>query len=421
MRRIVITGLGVTAPIGTRKEIFFNALVQGVSGIDYITLFDAAMLPVRIAGEVKNIDKAYIENSYPETRGIIDRKVLLGLTAFDEALVNSRLTGSDLENKNTGINFGVCLEVLKIDELPGAISNNKILLSKFTSEFLRNEINLQTPLDTTNRIIINKYKINGPDFVNCSACAASTQAIGHSFSIIKRGEAEIMICGGFDSMIHPLGVGGFSLLGALSTRNELRGRACQPFDAQRDGAVLGEGAAIFVLEELSHAQKRHAKIYCEVAGFGSSLDAYKVTDPDPDGEGAAMAMRMALHSASIHPEKIDYINAHGTSTPKNDEVETKAIKNVFGHKAYTIPISSTKSMIGHLIAASGAVESCACICAFERNTIPPTINYEKPDAYCDLDYVPNEARKWNGHYILKNSFGFGGQNACLIFKRWKDH
>lgn len=221
-------------------------------------------------------------------------------------------------------------------------------------------------------------------------------------------------------MLNPLGIGGFGLLGALTTRNELKGKACRPFERQRSGAVLGEGAGIVVLEELEHAKKRRAKIYCEMVGFGSSLDAYKPTDPDPDGLGAMTAIKGALNSAGITPEEIDYVNAHGTSTPKNDEVETKVLKNVFGKRAYKIPVSSTKSMIGHLIAAAGAVEIIACLLGFEKNIIPPTINYIQPDSYCDLDYVPNKSRKWSGEYILKNSFGFGGQNACIILKRWND-
>ena len=420
MRRVVITGFDVVSPIGTGKQDFFNALIQGKSGIDTITLFDISQFPVQIAGEVKNINTTWITEYYPELHFIIDRKVSLGLMALEGALQDAGLTRAELEGKPVGLNLGVCLEVLKIEEIMGASAHNKIDLGKFTASYLGSRINLQTPLDTINRLFIQKYRITGPDFVNCSACAASTQAIGHSFNLIKRQELDIMICGGADSMLHPLGVGGFALLGALSTRNELRGKACRPFDAERDGAVLGEGAGIFVLEELTHAKKRNAKIYCEIIGFGSSLDAYKVTDPDPTGEGASMAITMALRSAGIPPEYIDYINAHGTSTPKNDEVETKAIKNIFNKRAYSIPVSSTKSIIGHLIAAAGAVESCACMLAFEKNIIPPTINYENPDPYCDLDYVPNTARTWHGNYILKNSFGFGGQNACLIFKRWNN-
>ncbi|OGF59434.1 MAG: hypothetical protein A2Y62_05955 [Candidatus Fischerbacteria bacterium RBG_13_37_8] len=414
MRRAVITGFGIISPIGNGKEAFFRGLMEGKSGIDMITLFDASTFPVRIAGEVKDFDTEHIRQCYPETRHIIDRKVLLGLAAVEEAIADAGLTREIMQISNAGINFGVCLEVLDVKGMARILQTSKGEWHGFYSAYLKQEENLQTPLDTVNRLIINRYGITGPDFVNCSACAASTQTIGHSLALIRRGEVNMMVCGGYDSMIHPLGVGGFALLGALSANNELRGKACRPFDALRDGAVLGEGAAMLVLEELQHAQRRNAKIYCEVAGFGSSLDAYKVTDPDQEGEGATLAMKMALRSAHISPAAIDYINAHGTSTPKNDEVETHAIKHVFDERAYKIPVSSTKSMTGHLIAAAGAVECGACLLAFQKHIIPPTINYEHPDYYCDLDYVPNTARSWNGKYILKNSFGFGGQNACLV-------
>ncbi len=420
MRRVVVTGCGVVSSIGTGKENFFNSLEKGNPGIDKITLFDAATFPVRIAGEVKDLDLNGILEIYPGAKNISDRKVFLGLSAYSEAIADSRVGEELLRGGRIGINSGVSLEVLPIEEFHKSSDSLKERLKEIYKDLLKREKNLQTPLDTTNRIVIEKYKIAGPGFVNCSACAASAQAIGHSCQVIKRGDADAFVCGGFDSMINPLGIGGFSLLGALSTRNELKGAACRPFDARRDGAVIGEGAGVLVIEELDHAQKRGAKIYCEIVGYGSSLDAYKPTDPDPGGDGAAAAMEMALQSAKLSPGKIDYINAHGTSTPKNDEIETKAIKKIFGKKAFQIPISSTKSMIGHLIAASGAVEFIASLLGFERNLIPPTINYEKKDPYCDLDYVPGKSRAWEGEYILSNSFGFGGQNACLILKRWSE-
>ncbi len=420
MRRVVVTGCGVVSSIGSRKENFFNALEKGKPGIDEITLFDAGTFPVRIAGEVKDLDVGHLLKIFPNAEGISDRKVFLGLSAYSEAIADSRIGEEMLQSGRTGINSGVSLEVLPIEEFHQDADSLKDRLKDIYRDLLKREKNLQTPLDAANRILIDKYKITGAGFVNCSACAASAQAIGHSYQMIKRGDAEAFICGGFDSMINPLGIGGFSLLGALSTRNELRGAACCPFDARRDGAIIGEGAGVLVIEELKHARQRKAKIYCELVGFGSSLDAYKPTDPDPGGEGAAAAIEMALRSAQISPGKIDYINAHGTSTPKNDEIETKAIKKIFGKKAYQIPVSSTKSMIGHLIAACGGVEFIACLLGFERNLIPPTINYEKKDPYCDLDYVPNQAREWQGEYILSNSFGFGGQNACLILKRWQE-
>jgi 3-oxoacyl-[acyl-carrier-protein] synthase II len=420
MKRVVVTGCGVVSPIGSGKNKFFNSLAQGKSGVDTITLFDATTFPVRIAGEVKDLDYGRVLETYPSAKSIIDRKVFLGLSAIREALEDSQVGEEILKRERVGINFGVSLEVLPIEEFFKSSESLNDGSHNIYSNLIKNKKSLQTPLDATNRIVIEKHKISGPDFVNCSACAASAQALGHSFQMVKRGDAHVFICGGFDSMLNPLGIGGFSLLGALSTKNELKGAACRPFDAKRDGAVLGEGAGIVVIEELEHALKREAEIYCEIVGFGSSLDAYKPTDPDPEGEGAAAAISMALQSAQLSPDRIDYINAHGTSTPKNDEIETKAIKNVFGSRAYKIPVSSTKSMIGHLIAASGVVEFIACLLGFEKNLIPPTINYDKKDPYCDLDYVPNQSREWQGEYILSNSFGFGGQNACLIMKRWSD-
>jgi 3-oxoacyl-[acyl-carrier-protein] synthase II len=420
MKRVVVTGCGVVTPIGSGKNKFYDSLEEGKSGIDIISLFDSTSFPVRIAGEVKDLDFEQTLDTYPTAKNILDRKVFLGLSAFSEALEDSNLGKKELINGNVGLNLGVSLEVLPIEKFHLHSDKMNHNIRNIYCDLMKREINLQTPLDTTNRILTDKYKISGPDYVNCSACAASAQAIGHSFQVIKRGDADIFFCGGFDSMINPLGIGGFSLLGALSMRNEFRGAACRPFDAKRDGAVLGEGAGVLVVEELDHALKREAKIYCEITGYASTLDAHKPTDPDPNGEGATTAIRKALQSAYLSSDKIDYINAHGTSTLKNDEIETIAIKNVFGNRAYEIPVSSTKSMIGHLIAAAGAVEFISCLMAFERNRIPPTINYESKDPYCDLDYVPNESREWEGEYILSNSFGFGGQNACLILKRWSD-
>jgi 3-oxoacyl-[acyl-carrier-protein] synthase II len=421
MRRVVVTGCGVVSPIGSGKNQFFDSLMQGKSGIDIISLFDASAFPVKLAGEVRDLDYKRALDIYASAKSILDRKVLLGLLAFNEALEDSRLEEELLMGRKVGLNLGVSLEVLPIEEFYTGSASAKESLRDVYNDLIKRKTNLQTPLDTANRILIEKHKMSGPDFVNCSACAASAQAIGHSFQIIQRGDADILVCGGFDSMVNPLGIGGFSLLGALSTSNTLKGAACRPFDAKRNGTVLGEGAGVVVVEALENARKRNAKIYCEIIGYGTSLDAYKVTDPDPEGEGAVTAIKTSLQSARLSPDKIDYINAHGTSTLKNDEVETNAIKEVFGNKAYKIPVSSTKSMIGHLIAASGAVEFIACLLGFLRNLIPPTINYENRDPFCDLDYVPNRSREWEGEHILSNSFGFGGQNACLILKRWNGH
>jgi 3-oxoacyl-[acyl-carrier-protein] synthase II len=420
MRRVVITGLGVITPIGNSKTEFWDALSAGKSGIVPISRFDASSFPVRIAGEVKNLDCDEIYNKYPEVKKFKDRKIILGLRAFEEALKDSSLSTGSLKSKHVTLNTGVALEVLPIEEFVKYSESKKINLEDFYKSAFYGKLNIQTPLDTTNNLIVKKYSVKGPCFINCSACAASTQAVGHSARLIRTGVSDIAFAGGFDSMVNPLGIGGFSLLGALSVRNDSPETASRPFDAYRDGAVLGEGAGILVLEELEHALKRKAKIYCEISGFGSSLDAYKPTDPDPEGYGAFRAMKEAIESAEITAGEIDYINAHGTSTPKNDEIETMAIKKVFCDHAKEIPISAVKSMIGHLIAASGAVELIASIIGFERNLIPPTINYKKPDPFCDLDYTPNTARPFYGNFILKNSFGFGGQNASVVLKRWDE-
>lgn len=417
--RVVVTGFGVVSPIGIGRHRFFDALAAGRSGTSRITTFDAASFPVRIAAEVQDFDFRAVEDTYPAVGGICDRKVFFGLAAFDEAVRCAGLTTPALSDRRTALNLGVSLELFSLEDLARYVRDGKLDFVRFYLEAgNRDHPPVQIPLDMTNRILVRQHRMSGPNFVNCSACAASAQAIGHSFRMIRRGEIDLAICGGMDSMINPLGVGGFGLLGALSTNNDTPATACRPFDAKRNGTVLGEGAGVLVLEALDHALQRDAAIYAEVTGFGSSLDAYKPTDPDPEGYGASLAMAGALRSAGVEPERIGYINAHGTATTKNDEIETKAIRKVFGGRAYGIPVSSTKSMVGHLIAASGAVECIACLSAFTRGLIPPTINYSSKDYYCDLDYVPNRARPWEGDYIMTNSFGFGGQNASLILKRW---
>ncbi|MGE5430498.1 MAG: beta-ketoacyl-[acyl-carrier-protein] synthase family protein [Syntrophomonadaceae bacterium] len=420
MKRAVITGAGVVSPIGTGKEKFFDSLTKGKSGISNLSLFDSSSFPVRIAGAVKDLDFNDVIRKFPLAKNLSDRKVFFGLTAFEEALEDSGLENSILKDTRTGIILGLALEVFPIEEFCSNGSVNKFDFKEFLDVVKLKKAGMQTPLDTTGSLIARKYGLKGPLYTNCSACAASTQAIGQSLEMIRNGELDIVIAGGLDSMLNPLGIGGFSLLGALSQRNDSPETASRPFDAHRDGAVLGEGAGILVIEEMEHALKRGAKIYCELSGFGSSIDAYKPTDPDPDGLGAAGAMQEAIKSAGITEDEIEYINAHGTSTFKNDEVETMAIKKVFGQKAYHVPVSSVKSMIGHLIAASGAVETVACLMGF-NGFIPPTINYNKPDVFCDLDYVPNRAREWKGEYMLKNSFGFGGQNASLVLRRWSEN
>lgn len=417
MKRAVVTGIGVVSAIGIGKESFFDSLRKGKSGITRLDLFDSSTFPVRIAGQVNNFDFRRIIEKYPNAENLKDRKVFFGLAAFEEAVKDSALDHLLLSDKRTGLDFGLALEVFPIEDFGSYALKNKFNFGHFLDIVKSNKINIQVPLDTAGRLITKKYGMRGPVFTNCSACAASTQAIGHALELIRSGELNLVVAGGLDSMSNPLGIGGFSLLGALSQRNDSPETASRPFDGSRDGAVLGEGAGMLVIEEMEHALKRGARIYCELSGSGSSLDAYKPTDPDPEGMGAVKAMQDAVQDAGISVNDIDYINAHGTSTPKNDEVETIAIKKLLGQRAYSIPVSSVKSMIGHLIAAAGAVETIACISCFD-GFIPPTINYSRRDVFCDLDYVPNTAREWNGVYILKNSFGFGGQNASLVLKKW---
>ncbi|MDD2715525.1 MAG: beta-ketoacyl-[acyl-carrier-protein] synthase family protein [Candidatus Wallbacteria bacterium] len=413
MNRVVITGLGVVSPVGGDKVEHFSSLLAGRSGISMLKHFNASTIPVRIGGEVKN--RKLIPEAVSELADTGDDKIGFGYSAFLQAYQDAGFTGEI----DGGLNLGVSLEMLPLEKVVFNCEE-KIRYAEFFRRYSQPGQSIQIPLDTLSRYLIRKFRLSGPCFLNCSACAAGTQAIGHSFRKIRRGDVKLMFAGGFDSMLNPLGIGGFSLLGALSQKNELGAKACRPFDRRRDGAVLGEGAGVIVLEELESALNRKAKIYGEIIGYGSSLDAYRATDPDPGGEGAALSMRQALRDAAIEPADIGYINAHGTSTPKNDVMETLAIKKVFGESAGKIPVSSTKSMIGHLIAAAGAVETISSLTGFIHNRIHPTINYEHPDPECDLDYVPNQSRAWNGRYILKNSFGFGGQNACLILKRWEE-
>ena len=414
MRRVVVTGIGISSPIGTGRDEFWSSLTAGMSGIGPLTLFDASALPVHIGGEVSGLDVDKVRQQIPEVAMVRDRKVLLGFAAAEEAMNDAGLSSGKLDGI---IEVGVGLEVLFLKNVVDAWhagGRKKQLVGKVVSDL---EEYLQTPLNLLAVLLAKRYGFMGPIYTNCSACAAGAQAIGHAFQLIREGVCTIALAGGADSMLNPLGVGGFSLLGALSTENDCPARACRPFDATRQGTVLGEGAAFVVLEELSTARGRGVSVHTEVLGYGSSLDAHSVSDPPPDGKGAVLAMKKALDDAGIEPEDVDHINSHGTGTPKNDIAETLAIKTVFGNRSYEIPITAVKSMTGHMIGASGAVEFVASVLTLLTAVIPPTINLTTPDPGCDLDYVPEGARKFRGSTVLSSSFGFGGQNAAIVLRR----
>lgn len=409
MRRVVITGVGVVSPLGTGNTKNWEGLVSGRSGIGPITRFDAASFPVRIAGEVKDfnpdefIDKKEIKK--------MDLFIQYSLAAAQFAMDDSGLQVTE-ENAER---FGV---------LVGAGLGGLPTIEKYHSAFLEGGYKKISPFFIP-MLIINlapghismRFGAKGPNISSVSACATATHSIGDAYHIIKRGDADAMIAGGTESTVTPLGIGGFAVMKALSDRNDSPELASRPFEKNRDGFVMGEGAGIVILEEYEAAKKRGAKIYAEVVGYGLTGDAYHLTAPAPGGEGAARCMKMAIANAGITPEQVGYINAHGTSTPMNDLYETMAIKTVFGEHAKKVAISSTKSMTGHLLGAAGGIEAVFCCMALDKGVIPPTINYHEPDPECDLDYVPNTARELPIEYAMSNNFGFGGTNASLLFRK----
>ena len=424
-KRIVITGMGVMTPLGNNVRDTWKGLCEGRSGIQGITIFNAESFPTKIAGEVKGADLM----KWPkigEEFSFLGRNSLFALEAADEAVKDAGLDIHGPGSERLGIYFGagdggfdfteyaaVVSESIKADQTVDAqkyFSNSqKRLHPKRLLE--------QEPYQVINHLS-RVFNAMGP-VSNClTACAASSQAIGEAAEIIRRGDADVMISGGSHSMIHPLGLAGFNLLTALSTRNHDPEKASRPFDKERDGFVLSEGAGVVILEELEHAKRRSAKIYAELVGYGGSADAFRLTDPHPEGRGAIQAMKLALRHAKLDVSGVDYINAHGTSTQLNDSIETSSVKEVFGDRAKKIPMSSIKSMLGHMIAAAGAVEFISSILTIREGVIPATINYGTPDETCDLDYVPNTAREAKVETVLSNSFGFGGQNIALIVKKF---
>jgi 3-oxoacyl-[acyl-carrier-protein] synthase II len=407
-RRVVITGLGALTPLGNDVETFWQNLKDGVSGIHKIEAFDTAAYDCKIGGEVRGFDpKAFFKNPKDVRRA--DRFAHLALAAAKMALEDS---GIDVEKLSRRDRFGVIvssgiggLKTLQ-DQLTILLTKGPSRTSPFTIPMLISNM--------ASGLISMEYDLRGPNMCIVTACATSNNAIGESWRTIKFGDADIFLAGGSEAGIVAIGLAGFSAMKALSTRNDEPERASRPFDRDRDGFVIGEGAGIVVVEELEHAKARGAKIYCELTGYGLSADAYHMTAPPPGGEGAARAMQLALEHARVSPDQVDYINAHATSTDIGDLCETRAIKEVFGEQAYKVSISSTKSMTGHLLGGAGGIEMAACALAIRDSVIPPTINLENPGKECDLDYTPNVAREKKVRVALNNSFGFGGHNATLV-------
>jgi len=407
-RRVVITGLGAITPLGNDVETFWQNLKNGVSGIHKIEAFDTAAYDCKIGGEVRGFDpKAFFKN--PKDIRRTDRFAQLALAAAKMALEDS---GIDVEKLSRSDRFGVIvssgiggLKTLQ-DQLTILLTKGPSRTSPFTIPMLISNM--------ASGLISMEYDLRGPNMCIVTACATSNNAIGESWRIIKFGEDDIFLAGGSEAGIVAIGLAGFSAMKALSMRNDEPERASRPFDRDRDGFVIGEGAGILVVEELEHAKARGAKIYCELTGYGLSADAYHMTAPPPNGEGAVRAMQLALEHARVSPDQVDYINAHATSTDIGDLCETRAIKQVFGEQAYKVSISSTKSMTGHLLGGAGGIEMAACALAIRDSVIPPTINLENPGEGCDLDYTPNIAREKKVRVVLNNSFGFGGHNATLV-------
>jgi len=410
-RRVVVTGMGCITPVGTGKETFWNSLKSGISGIDYITRFDTSEFATKIAGEVKNFNpEDHIEKREAKR---MDRFTQFAVAASKMATEDANLDISTVNSERFGVVLGSGIGGMETLE-----EQSRKLFEKGPKRVSPLFIPMMISNIGSGQVSI-ALGAKGPNQTVVTACASATNAIGEAFRMIQNSDADIMITGGTEASITPLSIAGFVSMKAMSTNNDNPKGASRPFDANRDGFVMGEGAGILVIEELEHAINRGANIYGEVVGYGTSSDAYHITAPAPNGEGGARAMVNALRDANITHEKIDYINAHGTSTPYNDEFETAAIKTVFKDHAYKLSVSSTKSMTGHLLGAAGGIEAIASIMSINEGVIPPTINYETPDPKCDLDYVPNVAKKRDVNYALSNSLGFGGHNATIIFKKYE--
>jgi len=408
-RRVVITGMGMVSPLGIGNKENWQALLQGRSGIGPITRFDTSDYPCKISGEVKGFNA----EDWVAKKDVkkMDLFIHYAMAAAEIAMRDASFQVAPSEADRVGVYIGS-----GIGGLPSIERQHATLLKegprRISPFFIVGLI-----VNMASGQVSIRYGAKGPNQAACTACATGTHAIGDAFEIIRRGDADVMIAGGCEGVIAPLCVGGFSAMRALSTRNDDPERASRPFDAERDGFVISEGAGIVILEELGHAVRRHATIRAEVAGYGASGDAYHVSAPSEDGDGPIRVMRRAIQDAGIDPSAIDYVNAHGTSTPQGDVVESRALKHVFGERARKVAVSSTKSMTGHLLGGAGGLETAIVALAIQEDIVPPTINYSKPDPECDLDYVPNEARRMTVNYALNNSFGFGGTNAALVLKK----
>ena len=409
-RRVVVTGLGALTPLGNTAEELWTGLVQGRSGIGPITKFDAAAYPTRIAGEVRNFDALAFVDKKDARR--LDPYLQYAIASSVMAVADAGLDAARVDAERFGVLIGSGIGGITtlLDGEHALLAKGPDRVSPFIIPMLI--INMASGL------VSMRFGAKGPNSAVVTACATGNHAIGDAFRLIKLGDADVMIAGGAEAMIVPLTIAGFCAMKAMSTRNDDPPKASRPFDAGRDGFVCGEGAGIVVLEALEHATRRDARIYAEVIGYGMTGDAHHMTAPDPEGDGAARAMALTLKSAGLAPGDVGYINAHGTSTPYNDKFETLAIKRVFGEHAKKLAVSSTKSMTGHLLGAAGGVEAIATALALHHGLLPPTINYETPDPDCDLDYVPNQARKQDVELALSNAFGFGGTNATLVFRKY---
>jgi 3-oxoacyl-[acyl-carrier-protein] synthase II len=410
-RRVVITGLGVVSSLGNDVDTFWNHLISGQCGIERIRSFDPSAFDTQIAAEVRQFDPAPAFPSPKEVRRT-DRYCQFGVFAGWQALRDSGLDLNKLDLDEAGVFIGS-----GIGGLETVTIQHKVLLDRGPDRLSP----FMIPMLISNMasgVFSMYYNLRGPNFATCSACATANHAIGEAWRTIKMGDAKVMFAGGAEATIVPIGIGGFCAMKAMSTRNDDPQHASRPFEKDRDGFVMGEGAGVVVLEDLEHAKARGARIYCELAGYGNTADAHHLTAPSPGGEGAARCMRMGLRNARLNPEDISYINAHGTSTPQGDIAETEAIKTVFGEHARKLAVSSTKGATGHMLGAAGAVEMLVCAKAIQTDIAPPTINLECPDPECDLDYVPNKARERKVNAIINNSFGFGGHNASIVAKKF---